>query len=129
MSDKNLVWPEDEETAKARIEQVQKLKPVAAESGLRFEAYLPPDLAEWVLDQVERGDFVDPSEAIFVYMQQAQELSPHDDLKAELLKRKLEESMKGPFISGEDVFERLRCELDEQTDSEPARWENIKQPD
>jgi hypothetical protein len=34
----------------------------AAKGGLRFEAYLPPDLAEWVISLVEQDVFHSPSE-------------------------------------------------------------------
>jgi hypothetical protein len=40
----------------------------AAEGGLRFEAYLPPGLAEWVISLVEQGVFHSPSEAVFGFM-------------------------------------------------------------
>lgn len=45
------------------------LRQQASEGGLKFEAYLPSGLAEWVLDMVEKGIFRDPAEAVFVYMQ------------------------------------------------------------
>jgi len=39
----------------ARIAQARALREQAGKGGLRFEAYLPPDLAEWLLDLIERG--------------------------------------------------------------------------
>jgi hypothetical protein len=53
----------DEATRRHAIEQAKALREQARAGGLRFEAYLPPDLAEWLLDQIGRGVFVDPSEA------------------------------------------------------------------
>jgi hypothetical protein len=41
----------------ARIAQARALREQAGKGGLRFEAYLPPDLAEWLLDLIERGVF------------------------------------------------------------------------
>jgi len=35
---------------------------------LRFEAYLPPQLAEWLLERIEKGVFLDPREAVFVLL-------------------------------------------------------------
>jgi len=59
----------------------------AAAGGLRFEAYLPPDLAEWVIGLVEQEVFHSPSEAVFVAMQSFRELEDHPDVKQELLAR------------------------------------------
>ncbi len=50
----NRHWVESEETARQRVEQVKSLKEQACKGGLRFEAYLTADLAEWILDMVER---------------------------------------------------------------------------
>ena len=46
----NKHWLENEETAQQRIEQARTLKNHASKGGLKFEAYLTPDLAVWVLD-------------------------------------------------------------------------------
>jgi len=43
------------------IAQARALKDQARQGGLRFEVFLPPDLAGWILDLVERGVFVDPA--------------------------------------------------------------------
>jgi hypothetical protein len=59
----------------------------AAKGGLRFEAYLPPDLAEWVISLVEQDVFHSPSEAVFVAMQSFRELDDYPNLKWELLNR------------------------------------------
>jgi hypothetical protein len=42
-------WDSPEAEA-ARIAQAEALRDQAGKGGLRFEAYLPPDLAEWLLD-------------------------------------------------------------------------------
>lgn len=81
-------WPSKELRAHA-IQQAQGLRHSAKEGGLRFQAYLPPELALWVLDRIERGVFTDPSEAVFVLLDEARELEPHQDLRQELLKRRI----------------------------------------
>ena len=37
--------------------QARALHARAEAGGLRFEAYLPPDLATWILDKIARGVF------------------------------------------------------------------------
>src|SRR6266853_4439904 len=71
----------------ARIAQARALREQAGKGGLRFEAYLPPGLAEWLLDLIERGVFADPSEAVFVLLSQHHDLESHADLRTELLRR------------------------------------------
>ena len=65
------------------IAQAKALREQACKGGLRFEVFLPPGLAEWVLDFVERGVFVDPSEAVFVILGEHRDLEPHGDLRTE----------------------------------------------
>ncbi len=127
---RNKLWLENEETAHSRIEQARNLKSVAAESGMRFNAYLPPDLAKWVLNQVENGMFIDPSEAVFCFIKQAKELAPHSDLKEELLRRQLAEAAKGKPIPLEEVEARMEEKRERyKTAPKPARWQKIKQPE
>jgi hypothetical protein len=47
-------WNSPEARAE-RIAQARALREPAGKGGLRFEAYLPPDLAEWLLDLIERS--------------------------------------------------------------------------
>lgn len=112
----------DEEKAKD-VAQARALREQARKGGLRFDAYLPSDLAEWLLDLIERGVFVDPSEAVFVILGEHRDLEPHADLRNELLKRVVQASMDDPrpTISGEEVMERLRKSLTAQR-PEPALW-------
>ncbi len=42
-------------------QQARALHAQAEDGGLRFEVYLPSDLAAWILDKIARGVFVDPS--------------------------------------------------------------------
>ncbi len=132
MSIEKMHWIENEETAKQRVEQAKKLKEqVKKGASLRFEAFLTSRQAEWVLDMVEKGDFLDPSEAIFVFMQQAQELDEHDDLKLELLKKSIDEGLAdveaGRTVPLEDAFRKI--EEKAQNRPKPVVWEKIKQPD
>ena len=71
------------------IAQARTLREQARKGGLRFEAYLPPNLAEWVLDLVEEGVFTDPGEAVFVILGEHKDLEPHADLREEILRRSL----------------------------------------
>lgn len=82
----DTVWPSPVERDQARL-QAQELRDRAREGGLRFQAYLPPEIALWLLDHVENSTFHNPSEAAFVLFREAKELEPHADLRSELLKR------------------------------------------
>ena len=97
-------WDSSEAEA-ARIAQARGLRELAGKGGLRFEAYLPPDLAEWLLDLIERGVFADPSEAVSVILGEHRALEPHDDLRRELLSRSLQAAIDDPrpSLSGDDV--------------------------
>jgi hypothetical protein len=50
-----MEWPDLADKAHA-VEQVRRLRNQAAAGGLKFEAYLPPDLAIWLLDRIERAN-------------------------------------------------------------------------
>jgi hypothetical protein len=116
------VWAGPEAKA-ARIAQARALKEQAAKGGLRFEAYLPPDLAGWLLDLIERGVFADPSEAIFVILGEHRELEPHADLRRELLSRSCRAAIDDPrpSLSGDEVEKQLR-ELTDKPLPEVAVW-------
>jgi antitoxin ParD1/3/4 len=115
-------WPSAEEKAK-NVAQAIALREQAKAGGLRFSVYLPPGLAEWMLGLVENGTFVDPSEAVFVMLQEAQELEPHHDLRGELLTRRLQAAERDlcPAIPTEEVFMLLKEKLASRP--EPAVWE------
>jgi antitoxin ParD1/3/4 len=105
-----------------RIAQAQSLRDQARAGGLRFDAYLPPGLAERLLGHIERGTFTDPSESTFVMLGDQQELEPHADLRREFLKRRIQAGIhSGPGRPAEEVFERLRKSLAEPQ-PEPAVW-------
>lgn len=90
--------------------QAKKLRLQAREGGLRFMAYLPPDLADWVLGLVERKIFDSPSHAVFVFLQEQRELEPHGDLLQELLRRRIIAAMNDPrpLRDAREVFAELR---------------------
>ncbi|WP_210385380.1 hypothetical protein [Brucella anthropi] len=116
-------WPDPADKAHA-VEQAKRLRNQVAEGGLKFEAYLPPELALWLLDRIEQGKFLDPSEAVFVILGEHEELEPHADLRRELLKRSIEAAADDPRpgISGEELKTLLR-EKRKSPLPEPARWE------
>ena len=116
-------WPDPADEAHA-VEQAKQLRDQAAKGGLRFEAYLPPSLALWLLDLIEQDTFLDPSEAVFVILGEHKELEPHADLRRELLKRSIEAAADDPRpgISGEEMIKRLH-ELSAEPQPEPATWE------
>lgn len=116
-------WPDPADKAHA-VEQARQLRDQAAKGGLRFEAYLPPALALWLLGRIEQGKFLDPSEAVFIILGEHEELEPHVDLRQELLKRSIQAAADDPRpgISGEEMMKRLR-EVIKEPRQEPARWE------
>ncbi len=110
----------------ARIAQARALREQAGKGGLRFEAYLPPDLAEWLLDLIERGIFADPSAAVFVMLGEHRDLEPHDDLRHELLQRTVQAAIDDPrpSLSGIEVKAQSR-ELADTPLPEAAIWRKI----
>lgn len=118
-------WPDPADMAHA-VEQAKRLRDQAAKGGLRFEAYLPPGLALWLLDRIEQGKFLNPSEAVFVILDEHEELEPHADLRGELFKRRIQAAADDPRpgISGEELKARLREKFKEPL-PEPARWEKL----
>lgn len=117
--------PDDNPAERA---QAARLREQARAGGLRFEAYLPKDQADWLLTQIERGRFADPSEAVFLILQNFIEMEPHRDLHDELLRRMLERSLEdvkaGRVYDAAEVFDELRRELARPC-PEPARWVKI----
>jgi antitoxin ParD1/3/4 len=119
-------WP----TAKMRassIAQAKALRKQAKKGGLRFNAYVPPRLAAWLLGLIEQGVFMDPSEAVFVILEEHRELEPHKDLRQELLKRLLQSAIDDPrpSIAGEEFFEKLRKKLAKPL-PETATWKKSR---
>ena len=116
--------PEDRERD---IAQAQTLREQASQGGLRFDVFLPPGLAEWILDLVARGVFVDPSEAVFVMLGEQRDLEPHADIRREILKRSLKAALDDPRpgLSLEKFQERMRARR-EAPRTEAAVWVRTK---
>lgn len=116
----------------AERDQAKALREQARAGGLRFEAYLISEIADWLLEQIERGRFVDPSEAVFLIVQNFIEMEQHRDLRDELLRRTLDASIErgledvkaGRVHDADAVFAELRRELAKRR-PEPARWEKV----
>jgi Arc/MetJ-type ribon-helix-helix transcriptional regulator len=104
----------------------ETFKNQVAEGGLQFEAYLPSDLASWVVELVEQGAFTSPSEAVFVAMQTFRELDRHPEIKNALLGRMIADAEKdiekGNTISHEQVMAELERILFQKTPT-PAKWD------
>ncbi len=119
---------ETEESANLRIEQARRLKPLVRENGLKFEVFLPTNLGTWVLDMIEEGRFLDPSEAVFVMMGLAKDLDPHQDLKDELLKRELDRRVASMEAGRYFTIQEFKAHMEElktklKTRQEPTVWE------
>lgn len=95
------------------IAQAKALREQAAKGGLSFEVFLPSGMAEWILDYVERGVFIDPSEAVFVMLGEYQDYELHEDLREEVLRRSLQASMDqaDEGIPAETFFAQLKEDL------------------
>lgn len=110
-----------QESADSR--QAKALREQARKGGLRFEAYLPSVLADWVLEMIERGVFTDPSEAVFVILGEYKQLQPHRDLRDELLRRTIQTSINDPrpSLTSEEVAARIEQVIVSKTP--PAFWQ------
>jgi antitoxin ParD1/3/4 len=107
----------------AGVSQAKALREQARKGGLRFEAYLPSGLAEWVLDMIEREVFTDPAEAVFVILGDHKELQSHRDLRDELLRRRIQASIDDPHpsLTSNEVAARLGQVI--ASKAPPARWQ------
>ena len=114
---------DDTEGAVKRMAQATALRDQARAGGLRFEAYLPPDLADWLLVHIARGTFRDPSEAVFVMLGEQEELEAHLDLRDELLRRGVQAAIDGPRPGiPSDEVEAYFKKLTESPRAKPAVW-------
>ena len=89
------------------------LRDQAAAGGLRFEVYLPPEMALWLLGLIEQGTFKDPDEAAFVMLGEQQGLTAYPDLRRELLRRTVEDAANDPHpgFSADEVFAEINAML------------------
>lgn len=111
----------------AERDQAKALREQARAGGLRFEVYLTGDQADWLLERVERGMFVDPSEAVFAIVQNFIDMEPHRDLRDELLRRIIQTAMDDPrpALPFAEVYAEMKRRIAEPRPEE-ARWEKIQ---
>jgi hypothetical protein len=123
VSEPNNPDGEAADAAALRMARVSAVREQASSGGLRFEAYLPSDLAGWLLDLIESGTFTDPSEAVFVMLGEQRDLEPHADLREELLNRCCQASLDDPRprIPHEEVKAWLDKKFAEPR-PQPAVW-------
>ncbi|WP_457588639.1 hypothetical protein [Ensifer canadensis] len=114
----------------AQKAQATALKAEASDHGLRMETYLVPSIAEWVLTQVERGRFLDPSEAVFAAMQVFTELDAYPDLHEELFRREITKRLNddGPTIPGDEALAGLKERIKRRAEREPPTWVKVPYP-
>ena len=109
----------------ARSAQAGLLRPQANTGGLRFEVYLPPSLADWLLDRIERGIFADPNEAVFSIIDEHRDLERHADLRNQLLARSVEAAIAEPRPSSSSAEADKRLEELAEAPPTPAVWHKI----
>lgn len=122
-SENDTVFPDNH----AEQKQARSLRDQARVGGLHFEVYLPPKMADWLLEQIENSLFADPSEAAFVAFDSFISLQPYEDLHNELLRRILQASIDDPRprIPHDEVFAAIR-RSHRQPRPEPAVWKKVQ---
>lgn len=111
----------------AEREQASALREPASEGGLRFEAFLPPAQADWLLQWIEQGHFVDPAEAVSAIVQNFIDLELHRDLSNELCRRMLAQAAAelAHAYAGDDSPAKLDARYFRNYPA-AARWEKIQ---
>jgi len=79
---------------------------------------------------VHQGDFIDPSEAVFVFLGQAQDIDDSTSIKTEILRHRLAKGEKDceegrTSSSMEDIRERLKEKM--KNNPQTAVWQKISQ--
>ena len=89
---------DDDDLARRRrsIAFAEGLRAQAEAGGLRFNVYLPSDLATWLLGKIANGIFSDPSEAVFVMLGEQQDLEAQPDLRSEVFRRSVQAAADDP---------------------------------
>jgi antitoxin ParD1/3/4 len=115
-------WPTADDWARS-LAEAARLMPQAAAGGLRFEVFLPPQLATWVLESIARKDVLTPDEAVLVMLNEMQDLMKYPELRKELLRQSIMDAMDdpAPSIPAEEVFAQLKARA-EAPRPEPAVW-------
>ena len=119
-------------TAEARIAEARELRPQARRGGLCFYAYLPPDLADWLLDQIEHGVFSNPSEAVIVTLGERRGHESQADLLeaarhglAAFLQRIVRATVDDPRPSRSTEATEMEPVGDEALEPAPAVWRKV----
>lgn len=114
--------------AKSRA-QAGLLRQQAKLGGLKFETYLTPAIADWILERVEKGIFRDPAEAVFVYLMQAKDIAETpelgDTIEAAILSKRSRplDSGQAESHSWEEVKAQLESKLNERHPA--AYWKTL----
>lgn len=106
----------------AAAAQAQSLMAEAAKGGLRFEVWLSPERAAWVLERIIAGEFIDPCEAAFVAFGEAIELDRHPKVRRALLEAMIVAAMEGPTVEAKQAMAEIKAKLNERGSCEPAVW-------
>jgi len=127
--DESEEWPSAEDWGHSLAES-NRLMPLAAVGGLRFEVTLPPQLATWLLESIARKDYLTPAEAVCIMLGEFQELTEYPELRKELLKRSVTAAMEdpSPSISAEEAFDKLQAHI-KAPRPKPAVWSRRRSGD
>ncbi|MGL3607643.1 hypothetical protein ACSV9I_14095 [Rhizobium sp. G187] len=77
------------------MQQARQLLSSLGDRGLRFEAFLPSELANWFLTTISVGRFAHPNEMIVEMATVFRQLELHPDLMQELLARQINQVRAG----------------------------------
>lgn len=105
-----------------RSNQAKALRLPAGRDGLRFECFLPPELASWVLDKVEGLVFDDPAEAVRTIVSSHVQLCRLERVRQTMMERALARSAGKRFE--EETLEEVAQFLKDADDGKgvPAYW-------
>jgi len=102
--------------------QAAALAAQAAKGGLRFEVWLEPSTATWMLERIAAGDFIDPVEATNHAFQDMKELSRHPRVRQALLSEMISAALEEPRTDGPVLIEEIMAELEANAGQEAAAW-------
>lgn len=105
------------------MQQARELLLSLGERGLRFEVFLPGEMAHWFLTTISAGRFAHPNEMIVEMATVFRRLELHPDLKQELLARHIDQvrADKVPRTSNESLSKGID-QLGAIKAPEPLEW-------